>query len=230
MNTAKFNNSLRLYGLFLCVILTVACKEKDKQATQEVADQPSEPAIIQKPSAFAYSDILSEDFYKLTREEGQKWQSYFDLLDYHKVLELSELKDDQDFALHNDYLEKYISASEHYLDFLSNLRSRANEKFTAYAIPEPQVTPVLDLLLSTYEKQKGTLVDLLKAHVEYGKEMQSLLQFLQANQQQWQLVDEKLDIKDKNLASQYNGYIDKIIAIEDRIEQYSKELDFHLKE
>lgn len=229
MKSVLFRNILQFTILGFSLILLYACAEQENQQQQTQIEETIQPAIIEKPSTYAYYEILSEDFYQLTREEGQKWQSNFDLLDYHKVLVLSELNNEEDYEQHNEYLEKYIAASEHYFDFLNNLKSIATEKFMSYNIPEEQVTPVLDHLLSVYEKQKGTLAGLLKSHIEYGKDMKSLLKFLQTNQQAWKLVDGKIDMENKELAAQYNAIIDEIVSVEDQIEQYSRELDFLLR-
>ena len=213
--------------IILFILLGCACSASEEN--QSVEPQKVQKTAVQSHSPFGLYEVLVEDFYTMTREEGKKWQYAFDLLDYEKVLVLGELTSEEDYTRHSKYLEQYLSASKEYLAFLENLETKATENFIAYGLSAKQVAPVVKNLLTTYEKQKATLISLLGTHIDYGTKMQSLLQFLHTKQQHWKLVNNQIDMEDKKLAKQYNAIIDEIVAIEDQIEHYSKELDFHLK-
>lgn len=196
------------------------------QAMQRMA-AAEDPAEVRK-AANQFADTVQSEFGRLSEQAAGEEQQYFAIMQEAvaemqsttkawqdataeiqspRILDVSLLTSDAEFAHQTAVVRDYVAKSQAYGNCVASFLTRLKEKLSVLGDNSKLVQGTLEGASRGYAEKKAVLDPLIAAHIEYGSKMIEFLELLRENRAHWTYENGLVQFTSESLSNTYNQII-----------------------
>ncbi len=167
---------------------------------------------------------LLGSFVEETETLVKSWRDSFNAVQTERILDFARLKENAEIEYQKKTLNHYIEKSERYGSYFSNMIQIMEEKLSPLGEENSHARGALASAKVKHQAQKPIFEPLMKTHIEYGKVMIKLINFLEKNTNSWSYENEEMIFSNNSLLDKFNQIIEVMVEKETVINTLTNKL------